>query len=163
MTRPLSHLRVTRDRGQAKCAINPSNHYSYALYRESFVRQVTAAGKMCAPSAWRRPRLGGCRPALIGSASPSPRERPMASRPRQDRAAMSRNPMVARTVPALRRALDGLRARKATVALVPTMGALHDGHVSLIRLAKRAGGKGRGLDLCQPHPVCADGRFWFLP
>jgi pantoate--beta-alanine ligase len=50
---------------------------------------------------------------------------------------MSRSPMVVRTVPALRRALDGLRARKAMVALVPTMGALHDGHVSLVRLAKR--------------------------
>src|SRR3954470_3752440 len=49
---------------------------------------------------------------------------------------MSRSPMIVRTVPALRRALDGLRARKATVALVPTMGALHDGHVSLVRLAK---------------------------
>jgi pantoate--beta-alanine ligase len=45
--------------------------------------------------------------------------------------------MIVRTVPALRRALDSLRARKATVALVPTMGALHDGHVSLVRLAKR--------------------------
>jgi len=45
--------------------------------------------------------------------------------------------MIVRTVPALRRALDGFRARKATVALVPTMGALHDGHVSLVRLAKR--------------------------
>ncbi|MHC2334079.1 pantoate--beta-alanine ligase [Bradyrhizobium sp. USDA 4454] len=50
---------------------------------------------------------------------------------------MPRNPTVVRTVPALRRAVDVLRARKATVALVPTMGALHDGHVSLVRLAKR--------------------------
>ena len=50
---------------------------------------------------------------------------------------MQRSPMIVRTVPALRRALDRLRARKATVALVPTMGALHDGHVSLVRLAKR--------------------------
>jgi pantoate--beta-alanine ligase len=45
--------------------------------------------------------------------------------------------MIVRTVPALRRALDGFHARKATTALVPTMGALHDGHVSLVRLAKR--------------------------
>jgi pantoate--beta-alanine ligase len=50
---------------------------------------------------------------------------------------MSRSPMIARTIPALHRALDSLRARKATVALVPTMGALHDGHVSLVQLAKR--------------------------
>ena len=45
--------------------------------------------------------------------------------------------MIARTIPALRRALDILRARKATLALVPTMGALHDGHLSLVRVAKR--------------------------
>jgi pantoate--beta-alanine ligase len=50
---------------------------------------------------------------------------------------MSRSPIVARTLPALHRALDRLRLRRATVALVPTMGALHDGHVSLVRLAKR--------------------------
>ena len=54
---------------------------------------------------------------------------------------MSRNPMVVRTVPSLRRAIDGLRARKAAVALVPTMGALHDGHVSLVRQAKKRAGK----------------------
>ena len=54
---------------------------------------------------------------------------------------MPRSPLIARTVPALRRVVDSFRARKAIVALVPTMGALHDGHVSLVRLAKRRANK----------------------
>jgi pantoate--beta-alanine ligase len=50
---------------------------------------------------------------------------------------MSRSPTIVRTIPALRRAIDGIGSKKYTTALVPTMGALHDGHVSLVRLAKR--------------------------
>ncbi|ABE63213.1 pantothenate synthetase [Nitrobacter hamburgensis X14] len=54
---------------------------------------------------------------------------------------MPRAPAIARTLPSLRRALEGLRARRATVALVPTMGALHDGHLALVRQAKRRASK----------------------
>jgi pantoate--beta-alanine ligase len=43
----------------------------------------------------------------------------------------------ARTVAALRAAIAGFRARGETVALVPTMGALHAGHLALIAAAKK--------------------------
>jgi pantoate--beta-alanine ligase len=44
---------------------------------------------------------------------------------------------VIRALPALKRAIVEFRARRCKIALVPTMGALHAGHLALVRAAQR--------------------------
>jgi pantoate--beta-alanine ligase len=54
---------------------------------------------------------------------------------------MARGPLIVRTVKTLDRAIGKYRDACETLALVPTMGALHAGHLALVRRARRRAGR----------------------
>src|ERR1700679_3166085 len=57
---------------------------------------------------------------------------------------------IARTVSALRAQIAAWRAEGLKIGLVPTMGALHEGHLSLVRLAASGADKGGGSLVVNP-------------
>jgi pantoate--beta-alanine ligase len=55
----------------------------------------------------------------------------------QQEETMPRGPVIVRTIKTLDRTIGGYRDAGETLALVPTMGALHAGHLALVRRARR--------------------------
>jgi pantoate--beta-alanine ligase len=50
---------------------------------------------------------------------------------------MARKPVITRTQASLRKVIAALRAKRKSIALIPTMGALHEGHFSLVEHARK--------------------------
>ena len=72
-------------------------------------------------------------------------------------------PAVLDSVTSLREAVAGWRADGLTVALVPTMGALHEGHMALVRAARAYGGRTVVSLFVNPTQFAPDEDFALYP
>ncbi len=61
--------------------------------------------------------------------------------------------LTATTATDLRRQIDPWRAAGERIGFVPTMGALHEGHLSLVRLARERAGRVVASVFVNPDPV----------
>jgi pantoate--beta-alanine ligase len=63
---------------------------------------------------------------------------------------------IVRTIPALRAAISGWRQNGQTIALVPTMGALHDAHMALMQDARKRADRVVATIFVNPTQFAAD-------
>jgi hypothetical protein len=155
---PENYLQVDRVCGQVKCVTGNANRNAPFLImnRAATPRQPTMSRgcrwpreeTSCRPSA-HRVHTVLLRLALVLRSAAAPHREPSG-------VLMSRSPPIARKVPTLRCALENLRKRNTAIMVAPTMGALHDVHVSLAHLALTISRREPGVALARPF-ACTEG------